>query len=744
MKDLMIKKAEISAAYFIAALIIEIITFLSLGLGGFFPSYFVIDIVFALCLAFFIFALPSFYAEMAVSMALLLVQVVISCINEALNKMSGIIFSLTMLNLAKEVGGVFNSDFVNWGLLYGLILFVIAVGVFMFFIIKAKKIKKPEKKYQIIILLLFLLIAQNTMLITNFGIESILKSSISNFTDDKELWETQYISKKAYKKFGFFGYYYVNIQNAFDYFIFPKDEEDEKENDINSFDYYLASGKDSSSSYNSIYTGALEGKNIILIVIESGEWYTINKEYTPTLYSMANQGIAMTEYYARDKTNHSEAMSVLGSYPVNTSIIPAINNIDGLLASTFSFSAPNIMRNSGYTTNYFHANDGDFYGRKNTFGDLYGFDHAHFLEDMTKLEGNEQKDSFYDFDKDSEIFKNYADEYTRIDEGDQAFYTMQMTLTSHGSYEDLVRYGDYKYLDEEGRNNFSEQCTVKGLEKYYDLIDGYPSTFIEDTPEVDVQSLSLLPEEMADEVYLRYKRFQAGVTDLDVGVNYLVNKLAEEGTLKDTAFVFYADHSSYYNNLNYLIKGVDQNSSYDTKLYNIPFFIWSGETMDLNVEAIDIEGYQSINHSAIKKYSAFTSKKIDKFCNSFDILPTMLQLQGYNYNENLYHGKSVFSYDRSVFVSRESGIMVNNIYYDGITLYRKENDVWIAYDYEDGVLNNTFDDEIKRFLVDAEEYYNKQSYLEKMYASDYFSQRDIYSSYTVSDKITIDYINKIK
>lgn len=159
-------------------------------------------------------------------------------------------------------------------------------------------------------------------------------------------------------------------------------------------------------------------------------------------------------------------------------------------------------------------------------------------------------------------------------------------------------------------------------------------------------------------------------------MNYLVNKLAEEGTLKDTAFVFYADHSSYYNNLNYLIKGVDQNSSYDTKLYNIPFFIWSGETMDLNVEAIDIEGYQSINHSAIKKYSAFTSKKIDKFCNSFDILPTMLQLQGYNYNENLYHGKSVFSYDRSVFVSRESGIMVNNIYYDGITLYRKENDVW--------------------------------------------------------------------
>lgn len=48
----------------------------------------------------------------------------------------------------------------------------------------------------------------------------------------------------------------------------------------------------------------------------------------------------------------------------------------------------------------------------------------------------------------------------------------------------------------------------------------------------------------------------------------------------------------------------------------------------------------------------------------------------------------------------------------------------VAYDYEDGVLNNTFDDEIKRFLVDAEEYYNKQSYLEKMYASDYFSQRD--------------------
>lgn len=39
----------------------------------------------------------------------------------------------------------------------------------------------------------------------------------------------------------------------------------------------------------------------------------------------------MTQYYARDKTNHSEAMSILGSYPalIENTITSSVSNPQG-------------------------------------------------------------------------------------------------------------------------------------------------------------------------------------------------------------------------------------------------------------------------------------------------------------------------------------------------------------------------------------------------------------------------------
>ena len=164
-------------------------------------------------------------------------------------------------------------------------------------------------------------------------------------------------SAKALKKFGFFGFYFMNISNAIGS-LFGGDEPSEERLELSALDSYFAEGEMSSSAYgDNIYTGTLEGKNIVLIVIESGEWYGINEEYTPTLYEMATEGIAFTEYYARDKTNHSEALSVLGSYPVNSD--PATRLQDSDLA----FTLPNLLGAAGYTSNYLHANTRSFKNR---------------------------------------------------------------------------------------------------------------------------------------------------------------------------------------------------------------------------------------------------------------------------------------------------------------------------------------------------------------------------------------------
>ncbi len=734
MKDIVTKKLVYALLYLISAILVEVITFTVLGFG-FFPSYFWIDLMLIFAIAAFVFALPGYIAQTTVSLILLLVQIALSCLNEALNEMSGIVFSLSMLNLAKEVGGVFMSDFVNWGLLYGLIMLLGAAALVMLFTYKNKKPQKTYFRDNVIILLLFLLISQNAFTVTNFTVETVLSSSSYSYSDDLELWETQYISKKAYRKFGTFGYYYMNVKNAVgDIF---KDKSSSSVSDTTLLDYYFSTGEMSATEYDDIYTGKLDGKNVVLIVMESGEWYAINKEYTPTLYALANQGIAMTNYHARDKTNHSEAMSILGSYPVNTSIISMIEH-------DFAFTLPNIISGNGYTTNYFHANTQTCYDRDKTFSALYGFENTHYTEDMPLLKGYSDKENFYDFDKDSEIFKNYADEYTKVNSDDKAFYTMHMTLTSHGNYKDLVELGDYKYMTDEEKERFSERCGVKNMEEYYELIDGYPTTFIQGTPAIDTEYLSsaLTEKEYAD-TYLYYKRYQAGITDLDVGVNYLVNKLSKEGKLKDTAFVIYSDHNAYYHSLNYNLKGVPLNESYNTTLYNIPFFIWSGGTMNLSVSAVDIEGYSSIEHIAQNGRSPFCMRKVDKFCSSFDVLPTLLQLLGYSYNENMYHGKSVFSYDESVFVSRESGIMTDDIYYDGMIIYRKEDNGIVGYDYEGLMAEGALSEDLQAFVEDSREYYFKQSYLEKMYSSDYFKNRDIFSEFVFENGLKLNYITKL-
>ena len=96
-------------------------------------------------------------------------------------------------------------------------------------------------------------------------------------------------------------------------------------------------------------------------------------EYTPTLYAMASGGISFTEYYARDKTNVSEAMSILGSYPKNSDPSTKLKN------AQLSFTLPNLLRENNYTTNYFHANNKSFYNRDVTHGGgkAYGFDTSH-------------------------------------------------------------------------------------------------------------------------------------------------------------------------------------------------------------------------------------------------------------------------------------------------------------------------------------------------------------------------------
>ncbi len=765
MEKLLRKKAYFALMYAATALLIELISFCVMGLGVF-PVYWGIDVAFIFAFAIIIFIIPSSVAAIAVNGAMLFIQLVIAFINEALYRMSGMVFSLNMLNLAKEVGGVFSADFVNWWMLVGLLLLYAAQLTGMIFVHKKMPTERAHfTRNAVIVLLICCIIGENASLILyQATIGSFQSTTVSdelaNYDDDQLLYTTQFIPSKAFKKFGSFGFYFMNISNTLNS-VFGGNQSAGKQSRL-ALDNYFSQGEMSESVYgDNIYTGALKGKNIVLIVIESGEWYGINREYTPTLYAMASGGISFTEYYARDKTNHSEAMSILGSYPLDPNNDPSTKLKD----SQLSFTLPNLLRSANYTTNYFHANNKSFYNRDVTHGrgGIYGFDTAHFLDDMPALEGCDEngniiKKKFYNFDKDALVTENYFDEYTHKEAGDRAFFTMHMTLSSHGNYEDLVKNGDYPFNDdwyydsdmteaerlaEQARlkKEFSEKATVKGFEKYYEIIDGYPKTFAAKGIYLDDSDTSPFSPKTLEDIYLRYKRFQAGMMDLDEAVNSLVYDLQRTGQLDDTAFMFYADHSAYYNNQNYYLKGVPIGNSWDTALYNIPGFLWYGGSMDCDLGREDIfyEGYHNLSFKASKDLESPLQggKKVDKFTCSFDVLPTLLQLVGYNYNLNLYHGVSMFSDRTSVFVSRESGMFINTIYYDGSTVSVKdENGEWVHYDYESTRYEDEgFSDDVKAFLKATLQYYEKQEMLEEMYKGNYFSYRPIFGGVAKDGKI---------
>ena len=742
MKRLLIKKTVFAASYVILAILLEMITFLALGFGAF-PQYFGLDLAVILIIALIIFVIPNSAAQISVLSVFLAFQIILSIANEALYSMSGTVFSFSMLNLIHEVTGVVDASFMNWWLI--AVMVVIFGGSLAGLIVFTRKYTVPKGLYTrntvVLLLVAFILAECCAGILYAFTVESFSAAAdqiekedrLSIFYDESELYTEQKFTAKAFSEFGTYGYFVVNIGNS----ISPQTYVDEvTEEDI---DNYFTSGRMSKSVYgDNIYTGAADGKNIVLIVIESGEWYVINKEYTPTLYAMAEGGIAMTDFHARDKTNCSEALSIMGSYPSLAALEPA-----NVIGNSMPYTLPNILSNGGYTNNYFHANYGSYYRRSDSFVDMYGYDNTYFLEDLTMLPGSTDKTGFYDFDKDSDIFRYYLDEFT-YSEGDGPFFTQMMTLISHGSYNDLIDHGNYPYngvpqepgdvsydeMTEEEKEEFTKKCQVKGLEEYYEIIDRFPETYVGGTPVIDQQYLA--ENDLFEEMFLRYKRYQAGIMDLDLGVNMLVKDLESSGELDDTLFVFYADHSAYYDQMNYVMKGYGSDELYNTNVYNVPFFMWYGGSMDLNVEALPLSEYSSVDFVATKDTdSALQPGKITKFCNTYDVLPTLLDLCGYSYNTNLYHGVSAFSKLESIFISHESGIFQDDIYFSTIDVYVETGSEWICYPFDETYSNGGFGDYVLDFLYRAVDYYDKQEMLDAVIKCDYFATRDFYGEGTL-------------
>lgn len=96
-----------------------------------------------------------------------------------------------------------------------------------------------------------------------------MSDELADYNDDNILYTTQFIPSKALKKFGFFGFYFMNVSNTLNSLL-GGGQTDGRQS-LLALDNYFSQGEMSESTYgDNLYTGVLNGKNIVLIVIESG------------------------------------------------------------------------------------------------------------------------------------------------------------------------------------------------------------------------------------------------------------------------------------------------------------------------------------------------------------------------------------------------------------------------------------------------------------------------------------------
>ena len=110
------------------------------------------------------------------------------------------------------------------------------------------------------------------------------------------------------------------------------------------------------------YTGILEGKNVIAVMLESIDDWVLTPEVMPTLHAMMENSINFTNHYtpcyASGYTFNTEFAFNLGVYPYSNG-----NVSYALSRSTFSHSLANTFASAGYAANSFHEGYPDFYNR---------------------------------------------------------------------------------------------------------------------------------------------------------------------------------------------------------------------------------------------------------------------------------------------------------------------------------------------------------------------------------------------
>ena len=328
-----------------------------------------------------------------------------------------------------------------------------------------------------------------------------------------------------------------------------------KNNNIKSIHTYIS--KEEPSKKNE-YTGMFKGKNLIVFVAEAFSSIAINKDITPNLYKLYNEGFQFDNFY----TPIFPVSTADGEYITDTSLIPkeGVWSLKAINGHYMPYSYANLFEPLGYSSNAYHDHNYNYYDRDKYIKTM-GYNSYKACKKGLKIKCKIWPES------DNEMIKATTNDYIN----NEHFLAYYMTVSGHLNY---TKTGNSMV-----NRNWS---AVKNL-PYSEKAKGY----------------------------LGAQR------EFDKAIGELLKRLEAAGKLEDTVIVISGDHYPYGLNLNQINELSDYKRDNNFEKHHSIALIWSGSM----TEPI----------------------KVNKMSSSLDLLPTVLNLFGIDYDSRLLMGRDLLS-----------------------------------------------------------------------------------------------------
>lgn len=238
------------------------------------------------------------------------------------------------------------------------------------------------------------------------------------------------------------------------------------------------------------HTGMFEGKNVIVIMMESTNDMIINKDLYPNFYKLYSEGISFKNNYSPRNscaTGNNEFSGMTGLYTIQNNCTANVFSNNTYFTSIF-----NIFKNAGYRATSMHDYTEQYYVRNIIHKNL-GSEAYYNVNDLNIKYYNEYKNWASDED-----FMNAAMDITLNDTSDKPFMLWLTTVSAHQPY---------------------KVSSVEG-DKYLNITEG-------------------------TDYSMEVRRYMSKLKTFDNSLGILLDKLKASGKLDDTVIVLYGDHYPY-------------------------------------------------------------------------------------------------------------------------------------------------------------------------------------------------------